>query len=108
MEFNVLFEYQKKTTLVTRNRKRQEEQINGHIRGADEVEQELKKYKIPKAYSSPLPISEAKKKDLINLCKKGIIPQELHLWYESLPTSNEVIDRIMEPDVTEDGEDGLE
>lgn len=27
LEFNVLFEYQKKTTLVTRNRKRQEEQI---------------------------------------------------------------------------------
>lgn len=39
---------------------------------------------LEKAYHQPLSISDAKKKDLINLCKKNIIPVELHPWYESL------------------------
>lgn len=57
------------------------------------------------AYSAPLPISEAKKKDLISLCRKGIKPQELHSWYESLPTSNDVQDRALEPDVNDESEE---
>lgn len=66
------------------------------------------KYVIPKAYSSPIPISEAKKKDLLNLCTKGIIPQELHSWYETLPTSKDIIDRLCESDVAEEGENDLD
>ncbi|KAF9406400.1 hypothetical protein HW555_013222, partial [Spodoptera exigua] len=50
--------------------------------GRKEMIDKLKEYVIPKAYSSPIPISEAKKKDLLNLCTKGIIPQELHSWAE--------------------------
>ncbi|KAF9405767.1 hypothetical protein HW555_013627 [Spodoptera exigua] len=42
--------------------------------GRKEMIDKLKEYVIPKAYSSPIPISEAKKKDLLNLCTKGIIP----------------------------------
>ncbi|KAL4718434.1 hypothetical protein ACJJTC_004612 [Scirpophaga incertulas] len=59
-------------TLVTRKRRKQEEEIN--TPGRKELEQNLKNYVITKAYSSPLPISEAKKKDLLNVCIKGIIP----------------------------------
>ncbi|KAL4714914.1 hypothetical protein ACJJTC_014285 [Scirpophaga incertulas] len=66
-----VFEYQTKT-LVTKKRRKQEEEINTPER--KELEQNLKNYVITKAYSSPLPISEAKKKDLLNVCTKGIIP----------------------------------
>ena len=42
---------------------------------------------LPKAYVAPLPISAAKKKDLLDLCYKGVIPTVFHNWYEQLPTS---------------------
>lgn len=54
----------------------------------------LKEFPVPKAYLNAIPISEAKKKDLISVCKKGIIPHELHHWYNSLPTNKAAIDRI--------------
>ena len=66
---------------------------------------QLKAYAIPMAYAVPLPISEAKKRDLTGLCRKGIIPQELHPWYASLPTSNDVQDRSLEPDVHDESEE---
>ena len=37
------------------------------------------------AYKAKIPISAAKKKDLIQLCDKGIIPEEFHAYYNSLP-----------------------
>lgn len=36
---------------------------------------------LTKNYSESLPISEAKKKDLLNLVKNNIIPEELEDWY---------------------------
>lgn len=47
----------------------------------DEFPTELKKM-----YEESLPISEAKKKDLLNLVKKNIIPEELEPWYKNLKT----------------------
>ncbi|CAK1600206.1 unnamed protein product [Parnassius mnemosyne] len=44
---------------------------------------------LPPAYKQCLPITKQKKKDLLQLCKKNIIPKELHGWYESLPCSYE-------------------
>lgn len=41
---------------------------------------------LTKNYSESLPISEAKKKDLLNLVKKNIIPEELEHWYKNLKT----------------------
>ena len=38
-------------------------------------------------YTSKLPISIAKKKDLVSLCEREIIPQEFHSYYASLPES---------------------
>lgn len=57
--------------------------------GIDIAQEELKP-----AYEHPLPITEAKKKDLMNLCRKNIIPAELHAWYASLPSSNTKIDDL--------------
>lgn len=92
------------TTLITRKRKKcQEQQRNATIE--ESMVDELKRYEIPKAYSSALSISEAKKKDLLSLCVKGVIPEELHPWFASLPTSKDVVDRNMEPDVTENVEE---
>lgn len=58
-------------------------------RNSTRTELDVSKIKLKKAYEHPLPIAEAKKKDLINLCKKNIIPAELHPWYESLPSTDQ-------------------
>lgn len=42
---------------------------------------------ITNLYQSNLPISNEKKKDLVTLCRKMVIPVEFHSWYESLPAS---------------------
>ncbi len=36
-------------------------------------------------YSKPIPIIHEKKKDLLNLCKKGVIPDNFHNFFKSLP-----------------------
>jgi hypothetical protein len=53
---------------------------------------------IPPCYNAKLPISELKKKDLLGLCKKGVIPEEHHPYYNSLPTASTARDLI--PGVT--------
>ncbi|KAJ2950557.1 hypothetical protein O0L34_g8802 [Tuta absoluta] len=55
-------------------------------------------------YDRQLPITEAKKKDLLKLCKTGTIPEELHGWYSSLRTEEDEVDRIPEPATEEDSE----
>ena len=58
------------------------------------------------AYSSQKAISEAKYRDLSNLCKKNIIPEAYHEEYLTLPHGN-VRDRLAEPDFEEsDNSDG--
>lgn len=57
---------------------------------------------IPRAYAARLPISEAKKKDLLSLCKKCVIPKELHHWYNELPSSHFMRDALPEPDLNEE------
>lgn len=37
-------------------------------------------------YSKPLPISQEKKKDLLKLCVKNVIPDAFHNFYKSLPS----------------------
>lgn len=43
---------------------------------------------IPRLYNEPLPITEAKKKDLVTMCRKRIIPEELHAQVVSLKTTS--------------------
>lgn len=42
-------------------------------------------YVLKKAYNKKLPITKAKKKDLMKMCTEKIIPPELHHWYQNLP-----------------------
>ena len=63
---------------------------------------------VPFKYQKKLPISSAKKRDLMNLCKSGIIPPEFHEFYKSLPSSNNTNDRLPEPDAMEDSGDESE
>ncbi|KAI5646050.1 hypothetical protein NE865_01943 [Phthorimaea operculella] len=55
-------------------------------------------------YEDRLPISEAKKKDLVKLCTTKVIPEELHGWYRSLASTADTDERIPEPDVNEESE----
>lgn len=59
----------------------------------------------PTRYMSKLPISAAKKKDLLNLCKSGVIPSEFHNFYKCLPSQQSVKDRLPEPDILENNSD---
>ena len=58
------------------------------------------------AYKKTLPISKAKKVDLLKLCKSIVIPKEVHAWYENLPTSETAKDLTPEP-AEEDSEDDM-
>ena len=53
-----------------------------------------------KLYNKPLPINE-KKKDLVQLCKDGVIPRHYYQLYTSLQSAN-TADRLPEPDFEED------
>ena len=39
---------------------------------------------LPKLYKTKLPITAGKKKDLVNLCDTGIVPEEHHDYYRNL------------------------
>ena len=56
-------------------------------------------------FKEKLAISKAKKEDLLSLCRSGIIPEEYHPYYTSLPVSSVVRDRLPLPDREEGDED---
>ncbi|CAG2207374.1 unnamed protein product [Mytilus edulis] len=56
-------------------------------------------------YKERLPITEAKKADLLSLCQSGIIPADCVQFYKSLPTKKGKKDRLPEPDVEEQDQD---
>ncbi|XP_062577208.1 uncharacterized protein LOC134239069 [Saccostrea cucullata] len=60
---------------------------------------------LPRKYNGKQPVSQAKKKDLLNLCKSKVISPEYHDYYKNLPCSNNVVDRLPEPDADEDDTD---
>lgn len=60
------------------------------------------KTKLVQLYKTTLPISEAKKKDLVKLCNSGVIPKEYHQWFKSLPSSKKLkSDETPEPTTEE-------
>uniref|UniRef100_A0A6P7G7I4 Uncharacterized protein LOC114338671 n=1 Tax=Diabrotica virgifera virgifera TaxID=50390 RepID=A0A6P7G7I4_DIAVI len=54
-------------------------------------------------YSKIIPITGKKKNSLLQLCRKGDIPEEFHGWYKSLPTSKSAVDEV--PSSTNSDED---
>lgn len=63
---------------------------------------------MPRRYTQKLPISKAKKKDLVSLCQSGAIPNEYHEFYKTLPSSKDTRDRLPQPDATESGDSDLD
>ncbi|XP_057665824.1 uncharacterized protein LOC130899701 [Diorhabda carinulata] len=57
-----------------------------------------------KLYSSRIPISNAKKKDLKKLCVELVIPKVNHDYYDNLPTSKLARDNLPEPDQLEESD----
>ena len=56
-------------------------------------------------YKEKVPISVAKKSDLLDLCKSLVIPKQYWKFYEMLPTNVKVKDRLTCPDILEDESD---
>ncbi len=54
------------------------------------------------AYTKSLPISKAKKDDLVKLCNKHLIPEIYAHWYRGLCCSNKATDRL---EISEDEDD---
>ena len=71
----------------------------------DDNDEDLHHHQVPPAYSSRIPISENKKKDLNKMCKDGIIPETYHGFYEGLDSESLLRDELPEPDVLEDDDD---
>jgi hypothetical protein len=59
-------------------------------------------YQFAKKYTSRQAISAEKNKDLVGLCKNGIIPSGYHEHYNSLPANTSVIDTLVDTDVEEE------
>jgi hypothetical protein len=57
---------------------------------------------LPRKYKSKQPISAAKKKDLLTLCRTGVIPSEYHEYFKTLPSNNSVNDKLPDTDIEED------
>ena len=57
---------------------------------------------LPRKYTNRQAISAAKKKDLVKLCKTGVIPVEYHESYKSRPSNSNVADRLADTDVEEE------
>lgn len=58
---------------------------------------------IKQLYERTLPISEAKKKDLVKLCT-SVIAEELHGWFKSLNPDRNIIGRVPELDIYDENE----
>ena len=56
---------------------------------------------LPPLYKERLPVSAAKKQDLLSLCTSGLIPEEHHHFYGTLPVSESETDKLPEPDTQE-------
>ena len=57
---------------------------------------------IQRRYNEKLPISLAKRHDLISLCKDGIIPSEFHHYYQSITDSKTLRDCLPDLDILEE------
>lgn len=64
-----------------------------------------KRQDLQRKYKCKQPISDAKKKGLVTLCKSGVIPEEHHGYYMALPCGSSVVDKLPQPDAEEEDVD---
>ncbi|KAF6207246.1 hypothetical protein GE061_018487 [Apolygus lucorum] len=74
-------------------------------RGSNKTQQRNLANPPPALYKKRLPISADKKRDLIQLCKNGVIPKNFLSWFENLPSSSATKDQAPEPDIASESED---
>ena len=60
---------------------------------------------LTRKYTSRQQISAAKNKDLVSLCRSGIIQSEYHDYYKSLPSSSNIDDKLADTDAEEEQAD---
>jgi hypothetical protein len=63
-----------------------------------------KPQELTRKYTSRQKISAAKAKDLVSLCRSGIIPSVYHDYYKSLPSSSKVDDKLADTDAEEESD----
>ncbi|KAF6208334.1 hypothetical protein GE061_016788 [Apolygus lucorum] len=68
-------------------------------RGSNKTQQRNLANPPPALYKKRLPISAAKKRDLIQLCRNGVNPKNFHSWFENLPSSSATKNQAPEPDI---------
>lgn len=64
----------------------------------------LEDYCLKPLYRQRLPISDAKRADLMGLCDKGLIPSKYHNFYNSLPYDSKEGDILPEPNSSDESE----
>jgi hypothetical protein len=63
----------------------------------------LKNYKLRSLYPSRIPISNLKRKDLVTLCNRGLIPSKYHSFYVDMPYESRE-DALPEPNSSDDSD----
>ena len=61
--------------------------------------------RLENCYAKKIHISIQKKADLLQLCTNGIIPEEFHHFFKTLPVDKQVKGKIPEPALNEDSAD---
>jgi hypothetical protein len=61
---------------------------------------------IQRKYDTQLLLSAEKKRNLLQLCQKGIIPSDYHPYFNDLMSSDQIRNRLPSPDIEE--EDGYD
>ena len=75
-------------------------------RGMGEITKEdLVTVKDPMLYSQALPITQAKKDDLLKMCRTGVIPDVYHQFYTNLTTDDSMRNALAVPDAEESDRD---
>lgn len=64
----------------------------------------LEGYRLKPLYRERLPISDAKRTDLIGLCNKGLLPSKYHRFYQILLYDSKEVDNLPEPNTSDESE----
>ena len=60
---------------------------------------------VQQAYDYRIPSSQAKYHNDRKLCNQMVIPVQVHEWYNTLPTSARVVDKLPAPSIDDSGDD---
>ncbi|CAG9772073.1 unnamed protein product [Ceutorhynchus assimilis] len=82
-------------------------QISTTRRGRRPVQDQPCKDGLPKLYHESLKISNAKKKDLLTMCNKGVIPEIFHQFFQGIQSDNKVTDTLPDLAISDESEEEI-